>query len=123
MTLLDFLYNIDTSAIKMLASASVASVEVADPVETAPGVPIPPGLGAPGLLMSPANAEMLSARDRKVAVQIAFIFFMIFSPIRFFRVIRLIKAVEHEGGKPTAGLLQRGASYPDVNFLARILAS
>ena len=66
-----------------------------DGVETMPGVLISPDI--PGVLISPAKAGMLRVRANTVAVQIAFIIFMV-SLQSVFRVNRLIKAVAHEVG-------------------------
>ena len=54
-------------------------------------------------------------------MQTAFIVFMVFSPIRFFRVNRLIKAVEHEGGRPTAGSLNAAHHIHMSTFLQGFL--
>ena len=86
--------NVPISKSLICAAASGDVLPVA--VVTAPGVLMSPGRAEPGVLISPANAETLRVKAKTVAVQTAFIVFMIFSPIQFFRVIRLIKAVEHE---------------------------
>jgi hypothetical protein len=80
-----------------------------------------PVRGAPGVAMSPANAEMLMVRLRTIAVQNAFIVFIVFSPIRFFRVKWSIKAVEHEGGRPTAEPLNAAHHIDMTTFLQGFL--
>lgn len=62
------------------------------------------GQGAPGAAMSPPNAETLRTSAKTVALQIAFIVFIVFS-YSVFPGYSIDKAVEHEGGRPTAGLL------------------
>jgi hypothetical protein len=79
------------------------------------------GCGAPGVAISPANAEILMVRLRMIAVQNAFIVFIVFSPIRFFRVKRSIKAVEREGGRPTAEPLNAAHHIDMVTFLQGFL--
>ena len=66
------------------------------------GVLMPPVTGEafPGVWMSPAYAGTLSAKARIAAAQIAFRDFMVCSPIQFFRIV---KAVAHDDGSPTAG--------------------
>ena len=75
----------------------VSSDRFGDGVETTPGVLISPDKATPGVLISPAKAGMLRVRANTVAVQIAFIIFMV-SLQSVFRVNRLIKAVAHEVG-------------------------
>jgi hypothetical protein len=54
-----------------------------DGVETRPGVLISPDTDMPGVLISPAKAGMLRVRANTVAVQIAFIIFMVFLQFGF----------------------------------------
>ena len=105
-------YKIEMTVHRILPKASTVglpttAVVLDADVESADTVPatFASACGAPGNEMSPANAETLKLITRIVAVQTAFIIFIAISPIRFFRVKRLIKAVEHEGGRPTAGSL------------------
>ena len=68
-----------------LRSADASVDKVGSVVVTASE--LPPECAAPGVLISPANAETLRVRARTVAVQIAFIVFMVSLQFSFFGLI------------------------------------
>ena len=61
------------------------------------------GAGLPGVCTSPAYAGRLSIKARITVRQIAFKVFMVLS----YSIFRVVKAVDHEDGSPTAGSVTR----------------